>query len=140
MKIALGIIFLTSFLFGQKVVYDLTTSDINRLQDRLISGIVAHTNHYNDNLQELEVKVIIHGGAYKFFMKDKNPTKEEIDLSKRLKSLVKQYDVKFYVCEVGIMQRKLNKKAFYPFISMVKNAAIGLIDAQNEGYAYLPLK
>jgi intracellular sulfur oxidation DsrE/DsrF family protein len=139
---------LDSDVVVKKVVYDLKTGDIEKFETRLLGGIVAHTNHYNDKLEELKTIVIIHGNSYKFFMSDLNGTvysydeklqKKKIALSKRIKSLVKQYDVKFYVCEVGINTKKLNKKSFYPFINMVKNAVVGLIDAQNNGYAYIPL-
>jgi len=130
----------------KKVVYNLTTGDIHQIERRLIGGIIAHTTYYQNKLEELEVQVVIHGDAYKFFMKDLNNTayayqpnlvaKRE-ELGKRLGSLAKQYGVEFLVCESGVISRKLNKKAFYPFVSMVHNAAIGLIDAQNDGYAYL---
>ncbi len=132
----------------KKVVYNLTTGDVKQLERRLIGGIIAHTTYYQNKLEELEVRVIIHGDSYKFFMKDLNNTAyayqpdlvaKKSDLQKRLGSLSKQYNVKFFVCEVGVKNRKLNPKAFYPFVSMVHNAAIGLIDAQNEGYAYLAI-
>ena len=133
----------------KKVVYNLTTGDINKLERNLIGGIITHTTYYQSKLEELEVRVVIHGDAYKFFMKDLNNTAyayqpkllaKKSDLQKRLSTLSKQYDVKFLVCEAGVKSRKLNKKAFYPFVSMVANAAIGLIDAQNEGYAYLEIE
>ncbi len=132
----------------KKVVYNLTTGDVKQLERRLIGGIIAHTTYYQNKLEELEVRVIIHGDSYKFFMKDLNNTAyayqpdlvaKKSDLQKRLGSLSKQYNVEFFVCEVGVKNRKLNPKAFYPFVSMVHNAAIGLIDAQNEGYAYLSI-
>jgi len=130
----------------KKVVYNLTTGDVKDIEKKLIGGIIAHTTYYQNRLEELEVQVIIHGEAYKFFMKDLNNTayayqaklvEKKADLEKRLGTLAKQYDVKFLVCESGVVSRKLHKKAFYPFVSMVHNAAIGLIDAQNDGYAYL---
>ncbi len=148
------IVFLGSSLFGndeevvKKVVYDLTTGDVEQLQRRLIKGVIAHKTYYQSKLQELDVRVVIHGDAYKFFMRDVNNTVYAFDskllskkeeLGKRLYSLSKQYGVQFYVCEAGVIQKKLSKKAFYPFVLMVHNAAIGLIDAQNDGYAYLPL-
>ena len=132
----------------KKVVYNLTTGDVKAIERRLIGGIIAHTTYYQNRLEELEVQVIIHGDAYKFFMKDLNNTAyayqpklvvKRADLEKRLGTLAKQYDVKFLVCDSGVVSRKLNKKAFYPFVSMVHNAAIGLIDAQNDGYAYLAI-
>jgi len=132
----------------RKVVYNLTSGDLEKLQTQLISGIIAHTTYYQSKLLELDVRVIIHGDAYKFFMKDLSHTayayqpklvaKKE-NLQKRLSSLAKQYNVHFFVCEVGVKKRKLSPKAFYPFVSFVHNAAIGLIDAQNAGYAYLAI-
>ncbi len=87
----------------KKVVYDLTTGDIERFEKRLIGGIVTHKNYYHGKLESLDVRVVVHGDAYKFFMYDLNGT-------------------------------------VYPFVTFVENAAIGLIDAQNSGYAYLPLR
>jgi len=132
----------------KKVVYNLSTGDINKIERLLIKGIVAHKTYYQNKLEELDVRVVIHGDSYKFFMKDFNNTayayqpklvEKQKEIGVRLSSLHKQYGVKFLVCEAGVIKKKLNKKAFYPFISMVHNAAIGLIDAQNEGYAYLSI-
>jgi len=133
----------------KKVVYNLTTGDIKQLERRLIGGIISHTTYYQSKLEELDVRVIVHGDSYKFFMKDFNNTAyaydpklvaAQKDLGKRLGTLANQYGVIFQVCESGVKHRKLNKKAFYPFASMVHNAAVGLIDAQNEGYAYLAVE
>jgi len=109
----------------KKVVYNLTTGDIRQLERRLIGGIVAHTTYYQNKLEELKVRVVIHGDAYKFFMKDLNNTayayqpllvEKKDALAKRLGTLSKQYGVEFFVCEAGVVSRKLNKKAFYPFV------------------------
>jgi len=133
----------------KKVVYNLTTGDITKIEKKLIGGVIAHTTYYQNKLEALDVIVVVHGDAYKFFMKDLNNTayaydpklvKVQKELGKRLGTLAKQYGVKFQVCESGVKHRKLNPKAFYPFTSMVHNAAIGLIDAQNDGYAYLSIK
>jgi intracellular sulfur oxidation DsrE/DsrF family protein len=132
----------------KKVVYDLTTGDIKRFEKRFISGIVSHKIYYQNKLEELDIIVIIHGNAYKFFMKnlkgtpyvkEKKLVAQHLLLGKRLFSLAKQYDVKFLVCKIGTIERKLDRKSFYPFVSFVHSAPIGLIDAQNKGYAYMPL-
>ena len=133
----------------KKVVYDLTTGDLKRFETRLLSGIVAHKTYYQSKLEELDVIVVVHGDAYKFFMKDLRRTpyaKEkklvaaQKELGKRVTALATQYGVKFLVCKIGTVERGLERKAFYPFVRFVHNAAIGLIDAQNSGYAYLPLR
>ena len=133
----------------KKVVYDLTTGDIRQFKAHLLGGIVAHKTYYQGQLAELEVRVVVHGQAYRFFMQDLNATPYVCDqvlvrdkeaIGKRLKTLATQYNVRFLICRVGAKHRKLPQKAFYPFVGFVENAAIGLIDAQNAGYAYLPLK
>lgn len=133
----------------KKVVYDLTTGDIERFEQRLLGGIVRHKTWYQSKLQELEVRVVVHGDAYKFFMKDLNGTQyfkesallaHKEALGKRIKTLTTQYGVRFQICEAGVKKHKLRRQAFYPFVSFVHNAAIGLIDAQNAGFAYLPLR
>ncbi len=132
----------------KKAVYDLTTKDIEIIEKRLIGSIISNSDYYQSKLQEYKVKVVIHGDAYKFFMKDLNNTayafdrklvEKKTELGKRLESLSKLYNVEFEVCEVGIKNRALSPKAFYPFVAMVHNAIIGLVDAQNDGYAYIPI-
>ena len=132
----------------KKVVYDLKSGKQKKIERTLLSGIVTHINHYEGEFQELEVRVVVHGDAYKFFLKDLNGTKYSSEkelvktkdkLGQRLKSLAKNYGVKFFVCEVGAKGNKLKPKDFYSFVTMVPNSAIGLIDAQFEGFAYLPL-
>jgi hypothetical protein len=132
----------------KKVVYDLTTSDIKMIEKRLIGSIISNSDYYQSKLQEYKVKVVIHGDAYKFFMADLNNTayafdkslvKKKEELEKRLKSLSTLYAVEFEVCGVGVKSRDLNPKAFYRFTSIIHNAIVGLVDAQNDGYAYVPI-
>ena len=131
-----------------KVVYDLTTGDLKTFEKKLIKGIVANKTYYQSDFKELEVVVIIHGGAYKFFMKDMNHPlvkndkaleKSYDELKKRVTSLSVTYDVEFYICKVGLEKRKIKKKDLLSFVKIVQNASIGLIDKQNEGFAYLPV-
>lgn len=132
----------------KKVVYALTTGDLERFETRFIGSVISNSEYYQSKLEELDVIAVVHGDAYKFFMKDLNNTayqyQEDLvnakpDLSKRLQSLVEHYNVKIWVCGAGVKKRKLSPKAFYPFAKIIKNASIGLIDAQNDGYAFVPL-
>ena len=81
--------------------------------------VVAHKTHYDSQLIELEVVVVIHGGAYKFFVKDpkNSPFKEDknlleahSDLQKRIASMADTYEVTFLMCKTAIKQNKLEKK------------------------------
>ena len=133
----------------QKVIYDLSTSELETIENRFIKGVVANKNHYENQLQELDVRVIIHGGAYKFFVndvsktifkEDKEAQKIKKDLKARLESLATTYGVKFEMCQVGANSKKLSREDIVSFVEMAPNTTIALINAQNEGYAYVPVR
>lgn len=131
-----------------KLVLDLTTSDLKKFERTILKGIAAHKTHYEGELKELEVAVVIHGGAYRFFVKapektiyrdDANLTKAYPELKKRIASLEKTYDVEFLMCRAGMKSRELEENEIVDFVTLVPNSTIGLIDKQNEGYAYVPV-
>ena len=53
--------------------------------------------------------------------------------------MVKTYDVEFLICGVAMAKNKLQAKDVYSFVKIIPNSTIGLIDKQNEGYAYIPI-
>lgn len=133
---------------NSKVVFDLTTSSLQVFEKKVLKGIVAHKTHYEGNLQELDVAVVIHGGAYRFFVKDIKTSSYKNDkqlveayksLKQRIKSMAENYDVDFLMCKAALKREKLEVEDIASFVTMVPNAAIGLIDKQNEGYAYIPI-
>jgi intracellular sulfur oxidation DsrE/DsrF family protein len=132
-----------------KVVYDLTTKDLTSFELRILKGIVANKAHYEGSLRELDVVVVIHGGAYRFFTKDPAHSKFKDDkaliktyktLAKRIESMVKTYDVEFLMCGAAMPKNELKAKDVYSFVKIIPNSTIGLIDKQNEGYAYIPIR
>ena len=132
----------------RKVVFDLTTSDLQTFEQKVLKGIAVHKAHYEGNLKELEVAVVIHGGAYRFFLKDpansvykedKALIAAQPELAKRIASMSETYEVTFLMCHSGMVKNKIEKKDVYPFVEIVPNAAIGLIDKQAEGYGYIPI-
>ncbi|MFT7880409.1 MAG: DsrE family protein [Sulfurimonas sp.] len=118
-----------------KVVYDLKTGDLETVERTLISGVMKNSVYYQNQLKELSVKVVIHGDSYKFFQKKKPMTA----LGKKLKTLHESYGVEFEICKVGMKKRGIAAESLYPFVNVVPNASLALIDAQHEGYAYLPV-
>lgn len=133
----------------RKVVFDLTTDNLKTFEKKVISGIAAQKNHYESKLEELEVAVVIHGGAYKFFIDDlaTSPFKEDkellsakSDLAKRIAAMADTYDVEFLMCASGMKSLKIDPQTLYKFVKLVPNSTIGLIDKQQEGYAYIPIK
>jgi uncharacterized protein len=122
----------------KKVVYDLKSGSAKAIEMRLVSAIISNATYYHNQLAELKAKVVIHGESYQFFLKSHISPATEV-LSKKLRSLHDDYGVEFVVCEVGMKARNYPLKDLLGFVKTVPNATIGLIDAQNDGYAFVPL-
>lgn len=132
-----------------KVVYDLTTGSVSNFDKKILKGITANKNYYENKLGELEVAVVIHGDAYKYFVKELETTvyknddelrKVYSDLKKRIRTMADTYEVKFLMCSVGMKKNGLSKEQIVDFVEIIPNSTIGLIDKQNEGYAYIPVR
>lgn len=151
------IILILCLLFGiiqadddnAKVVYDLTTKSLAKFEKNILKGVVFNKTLYANQLQELDVAVVIHGGAYRFFVQDLDNTifKNDVQLQKAYKELKKRiatmadtYDVEFLMCGAAMKRNKLTKEDIVPFVTIIPNSTIGLINKQNEGYAYIPVK
>ena len=131
-----------------QVVYDLTTKDLKTFERKILKAIVANKSYYEGKLKELDVTVIIHGGAYRFFTQDPSTTEYKTDkallanyteLKKRIKSMHDTYDVEFLMCGAGMPKHGLKAKDIVKYVTIIPNSTIGLIDRQNEGYAYIPV-
>ena len=131
-----------------KVVYDLTTKDLPTFEQKILKAVVSNKAHYESTLRELDIVVVIHGGAYKFFIKDPEHSKFKDDkalvstyrtLAKRIATMSDTYDVQFLVCGAGVRKHGLKETDIYDFVKFIPNSTIGLIDKQNEGYAYIPV-
>lgn len=132
----------------KKVVFDLTTGDLKVFEKKVLSGIAHQKSYYEGKMEELQAAVVIHGDAYKFFVKDvssspfkddKELQKESAQLATRISSLVETYDVEFLMCNAGMKSQNIKKENIFSFVKIVPNSTIGLIDKQNEGYAYIPI-
>lgn len=143
---------LLGFLYAgdgvKKVVFDLTTGDSAVLKQKIFSGISFDKSYYEGKLEDLQVAVVIHGDAYKFFVKDLQKTpyakdsalqQEQADISKRIQSLHSLYNVEFLICASGMKHKNIDPQNVPEYIKIIPNASIGLIDKQNEGYAYIPV-
>lgn len=134
---------------AKKVVFDLTIGDINRFEQFVLKGTETLAIHYAEERKEYKPVFIIHGDAYRFFLKDLNGTPYEGDkvladrrkaLESHLKSLVEHYDVIFEVCSVGMRKKQLPFEKLYTFVTPIFNATAGLVEWQEKGYAYIMVK
>ncbi|HEX5670149.1 MAG TPA: DsrE family protein, partial [Sulfuricurvum sp.] len=131
-----------------KVVLNVTTGDYKTFEKSVLSGIPAHKTYFENKMEELEVAVIIHGDAYKYFVKNPASTKYKNEalllktrevMEKRLQGLNRDYHVEFLMCGVGMKKNDISEKDIYPFVTPIANATVGLIEKQNAGYAYIPV-
>jgi len=132
-----------------KVVYDLTTKNLAAFERKILKAIVANKAYYESKFKELDVTVVIHGGAYRYFTVDPSKTEYKTDkalladytnLKKRIRSMLDIYDVEFLMCGAGMSKHDLKAKEIVNFVKIIPNSTIGLIDRQNEGYAYIPVR
>lgn len=132
----------------KKVVFDLTSGKLEAIEKKVLSGIAFHKSHYENKLEKLDVAVVIHGDAYKFFIDDlaNSPYKNDAalrkahdQLGKRLSAMAKNYDVEFILCESGMKSHKIDKNTLYDFVKLTPSSTIGLIDKQNDDFAYVPI-
>jgi len=131
-----------------KLVVDLTTGSVENFDRNILQSIAYNKTHYANSLKELEVAVVIHGKAYRFFVKDIEKTvfKEDRellkvypDLKKRIATMSDTYEVEFLMCRAALKRYNLQEKDIVDFVKIIPNSTIGLIDKQNEGFAYLPI-
>lgn len=131
-----------------KVVYNLTTGDINKIEKHLINSIIAVSKHYISEKKSLKAIVVISGDAYKYFVNDLKASpyasdKDVVDIQAqfkpRLKDLHDIYGVTFTMCSIGMKARKIEKNTLYTYVHADKMKSVYLIDAQNDGYAYMPI-
>jgi len=131
-----------------KLVVDLTTGSVIEFDRNILQSIAYNKTHYANSLKELEVAVVIHGEAYRFFVKDLKNTsfkndkalvKVYKDLKKRVATMSDTYEVEFLMCRAALKRHKLKESDIVEFVKIVPNSTIALIDKQNEGFAYLPV-
>lgn len=152
MKKILLLLSLCGILFGEdgvkKVVFDFTSGKIEAIEKKVLSGIAFNKTHYENKLEKLDVAVVIHGDAYKFFINDlkNSPYKNDPilikahdQLGKRLSAMAKNYEVEFIMCESGMKSKKIDPSTLYDFVKLTPSSTIGLIDKQNDHFAYVPI-
>lgn len=137
-----------SYAQSAKVVYDLTSGDSAKIEKHLINSIKALGKYYKKEKITLEVIVVISGDSYKYFVNDleKSPYASEEEVIKvqkkfktRLKDLNDIYGVTFNMCSSGMRARQIDQNSLYQYVHAEVMKSVYLIEAQNNGYAYMPI-
>lgn len=143
-----SVCFGVSYAQSAKVVYDLTSGDSSKIGKHLINSVKALGKYYKEEKIELKVIVVISGDAYKYFINDleKSPYALEQDVIEvqkkfkiRLKELNDAYGVTFNMCSSGMVARNIDYNTLYQYVHADVMKSVYLIEAQNNGYAYMPI-
>lgn len=146
----LSLIFFSSFsLAGErKAMFDLTSGDAERIEQRIVGAIKFLSNYYNKEGDEFKAVVVISGKSYKYFIKDldNSPYKGDKELAaaqKKLEPMLlelhEKYGVRFDMCGGGMRSRNIKAESLYPYVHTDKMKYVYIINWQNEGYAYVPI-
>ncbi|CAA6804657.1 MAG: Unknown protein [uncultured Sulfurovum sp.] len=136
------------FADSKKIMIDLTTGDTKTFQSRFLSGVPNMIDYFEENNDTAKTVVVIHGDAYKFFIKNlqDSPYKDNKELHnlqdtlrKQLDVLTKKYSVSLEICSIGMKKRNIHTDVLYKFITPIHSAMTGLASWQNQGYAFLPI-
>ena len=148
--IILTLVLHTSTIYADtaKVVYDLTSGDIVKIDKHLINSIKALGKYYKEEKTELKIIVVISGNAYKYFVEDlkNSPYAQDddaLDMQEQFKHklayLNESLGVTFNMCSSGMKARKIKRETLYKYVHADVMKSVYLIEAQNDGYAYMPI-
>lgn len=137
-----------SYAETRKIVVDLTTGNMENFMVRFLGGVPGTAENFIAQGDSVEVAVVIHGEAYKFFVENLENTQYGVEkqlvanqeaIQKRLEEIRKEYSIRFEICRSGMHRKGILTEDIYPFVTPIKSAMIGLVGWQNSGFAYIPI-
>ncbi len=131
-------------LTGAKAVWDFTTGDARRFQDRL--GLLIHAaKSFKEQGIKPDFVVLLHGAATKFAARAFAGTKFEGDDASALAAI---HDAmrelgglggRIEVCGIAMDRSNVTSEQLLPFVTIEENVFVNSIALQNRGYAYIPI-
>jgi len=141
-KILLTIfILLTPYLMADdedetiKVVYHCDYDDEKRF-NLMMDNIRFQAEMYESNMEEFDIRVVANGSCSKFMDKTQAPSKAV----GKVKSRIDTFDIKFYVCELGMKFNKVKRKNLIKSVNLIPLGLVEITKLQHNGYAYLKIQ
>lgn len=124
----------------QKVVFDCSSDDFEMVSSKL--WLIKQTLlEYEEKKTPYKMLFTIHSHCTEVVVKEHAKEDKTIQkIQKRLEELSEKYGVDIEVCAIALDSRDILKKDILPFVSKVRNSLTHLIELQNDGYAYFPIK
>jgi hypothetical protein len=118
----------------QRVVYDSTTGDKNKLS-RVLDRIVYLYKLYQSDPLGSSIVVVIHGDAIPYFAIEEFSQNEET--MRRAQSLTVGTSIEFRMCRAAAKLLNYEAKDIHGFVKMVPMADAEIVRLQDDGYDYL---
>lgn len=118
----------------QRVLYDLTTKDKNKLS-RVLDRIVYLYKLYQSDPLDSSIVVVIHGDAIPYFAIDEFMENEKT--IRRAQSLTVGTSIEFRMCRADAKLQSYEANDIHGFVKMVPMADAEIVRLQHDGYAYL---
>jgi len=119
----------------QKLLYDLTTSDPQKL-DNILDRASYLFKLYDSEMFDSSIVIIIHGEAIPFFAIDQLSKYKERMI--RANSLTIGTTIEFRMCKAAAKLMNYKAQDIHGFVTMVPMADAEIVRLQNEeGYAYM---
>ncbi|MBU1927498.1 DsrE family protein [bacterium] len=138
----------TMYADEAKAVYDLTSGDSAKIEKDMIKSIKNVSQYYKGQNKKFKTIVVISGDAYKYFIRNLSDSpysedKSALEIQPKFISVLKElndsYHVTFKMCSAGMKARGIKLETVYKFVHADAIKNVYLIDAQNAGYAYIPV-
>jgi intracellular sulfur oxidation DsrE/DsrF family protein len=131
-------------LTGAKAVWDFTTGDARRFQDRL--GLLLHAvKSFQAQGISPDFVVLLHGAATKFAAQGFAGTKFAGDDDAALASIhasmreLGRLGGRIEVCRIAMERSNIARDQLVSFVEVEENVFVNSIALQNRGYAYIPI-
>jgi intracellular sulfur oxidation DsrE/DsrF family protein len=131
-------------LASARAVWDFTTGDPRRFQDRL-SLLLHALEQFRGQGIEPDFVLLLHGPATKFAARTLAGTKfdpaEEAALAegRALMHGALQAGVRIEVCRIAMERCRIGEDNLLPGLAVEENVFVNAIALQNRGYAYIPI-
>lgn len=120
---------------AQKVLYDLTSGNINKIVNILDRASLLNKLYNNDPFDS-SIVIIIHGQSIPFFTKDQ--FKKYKKTITRAQNLTFGGNIEYRMCQASAKRQGFKASDIHGFVKMVPMADAEIIKLHNdEGYAYI---
>lgn len=110
-----------------KAVFDITSGETKNWET-----LLNNLENVRKELKDIELKVVVHGGALPFLLKT---TKFQNERMETLSSA----GVLFVACENTMRRQKVVNQELYPFVRTVPAGVAEIIKDQQSGWAYIKI-